>query len=129
MRDRLKEIKAIAKSMKLRLPFEPSNDNMHDLLDGIIAICEEDEGPESNNTLVVISNGVRTDLVLPQKPMVEIPEGEAVTAYLLNENWQTTGIPKRQPFQEQVQWAINKKATQIKVLLPDGSERKFKLTS
>ena len=115
MHDRLKSIRAIAKALKLRLPFEPSNDNLHDLIDAIVLLCDEqDTQPKKEGGIQWSMN---------PEIMNDKTGDSKVTAYLLNGNWHTVGIPKRQPFHEQVLWAANKGAEKIKVLA-DGQETK-----
>lgn len=152
MHDRLKSIKSIAKAIKLRLPFEPGNDNMHDLLDAIVSLCDEPFEP----ALTGLENAVTTITMttdapgwfrklaadkMKQKPSVapgskeykelflgnwnkddfRSNETTRVKAYLINEMWLVVGIPKRQPFHEQVFWCANKGATKIK-MEHDGEE-------
>lgn len=130
MHQRLKSIKSIAKALKLRLPFEPSNDNMHDLIDAIVLLCDE---PECSVETVTISPDTRTEVKMSGgvkwgvEAHVFALQGSMVTAYLLNGNWYTAGIPKRQPFHEQIEWAANKGATQVKVMA-DGQETKVSIT-
>jgi len=118
MHDRIKSIRAIAKALKLRLPFEPSNDNLHDLIDAIVLLCDESGAPKEKE-----QGGIKWSV----SAEIMNGQGSIVTAYLLNGNWYSAGIPKRQPFHEQVAWAANKGATQVKVLA-DGQETKVSIT-
>lgn len=91
---RFKDIEACAKAIKLRIPFERQYDNVFDMLDGIIELCKE--------------------------PEPELPDDYEVLQYLVGDQWLSAGIPKRQPYNEQVQWCIRKKATRLKSR-PKGS--------
>lgn len=121
MHERLKSIKAIAKTLKLRLPFEPDNDNMHDLLDGIVALCDEPVFPHVENPIVK-PDGVQWSI--NPKAIANSNDTTKMTSYLLNDKWLSVGIPKRQPFHEQVFWAANKGATKIK-MEHDGEENEI----
>lgn len=94
---RFKDIEACAKTIKLRIPFEKQYDNVFDLLDAIIELCKE---PEQE----------------------EIPDIFEITQYLVGDQWLTVGIPKRQPYNEQVQWCIRKNASRIKVRAKTGDD-------
>lgn len=113
MHDRLKSIKSIAKAIKLRLPFEPGNDNMHDLLDAIVSLCDEPvvlHEKKSDDVQVAAPVNVK-----PPKPPKASPKATVLKSYMVNDVWHVVGIPKRQPFHEQVLWASNKGADKIKV--------------
>lgn len=86
---RFKDIEACAKAIKLRIPFEKQYDNVFDMLDGIIELCNE-------------------------PVQEELPDTFEVTQYMIGDQWLAAGIPKRQPYTEQVEWCIRKKATKIK---------------
>lgn len=98
----LKQIEAAARSLKLKLPFTPECDPAHDLIDRIIELC---------------SAGATAD------PYLEILEkqydgvvGASVLQYQLHERWLSVGIPRHQPFGQQVEWCARKGATLIDVV-------------
>lgn len=124
MHERLKAIKAIAKAMKLRLPFEPSNDNMHDLIDAIVGLCDEPVMPFLENPIVK-QDGVQWSL--DPKTIANSNDTTKMTAYFLKGQWLSVGIPKRQPFHEQVFWAANKGATKVK-MSHEGLESEILIT-
>ena len=95
-KQRFKDIEACAKAIKLRIPFEKQYDNVFDMLDAIIELCNE--------------------------PVPELPDDYEVVQYLVGDQWISAGIPKRQPYLEQVQFCLRKKATRIKVKAKDGGQ-------
>lgn len=97
---RFKDIEACAKAIKLRIPFEQQYDNVFDMLDGIIELCNEPATDDQNCKVV---------------------------EYQVGENWLTVGIPIRQPYNEQVQWCIRKGASWIKVVVQrDGAPDEYR---
>lgn len=97
---RFKDIQACAKAIKLRIPFEKQYDNVFDMLDGIIELCNEPAENEENCQVV---------------------------EYQVGENWMTVGIPIRQPYIEQVEWCMRKKASWVKVVVKrDGAPDEYR---
>lgn len=94
---RFKDIEACAKAIKLRIPFEKQYDNVFDMLDGIIELCKE---PVQD----------------------ELPDDYEVVQYLVGDQWLSAGIPKRQPYHEQVQWCMRKGASKIMVRSKSGTD-------
>jgi len=135
MHERLKAIKAIAKTLRIRLPFEAANDNMHDLLEGIIALCDEPVLPHVENHTIdwhksLFESKMKQNEGVKWRMDVEHLRGSNETskmiAYHLNDQWLSIGIPKKQPFHEQVFWAANKGATKIK-MRHDGEETEIEI--
>lgn len=98
----LKQIEGLARSLKLKLSFTPEYDPAHDLIDRIIELC---------------GVSAATD------PAMEVLEkqydgvvGASVLQYQLAERWLSVGIPRHQPFGQQVAWCARKGATLIDVV-------------
>ena len=94
---RFKDIEACAKTIKLRIPFEKQYDNVFDLLDAIIELCKDSVQEELHDDYEVVQ-------------------------YLVGDQWLSAGIPKRQPYHEQVQWCIRKGAYKIMVRSKSGTD-------
>ena len=100
---RLNDIRACARSIKLRIPFEKQYDNVFDMLDGIMQLCTDALEEE-----ITISPDCTTTVTMLDPGIFE------VTQYMLDGQWLSVGIPKHQAYTEQVEWCIRKKATRMK---------------
>ena len=96
----LKQIEAAARSLKLKLPFTPECDPAHDLIDRIIELCA---GQPSDRAM---------DLI---RSKVDDVESARVSQYEKSGQWLAVGIPKHQPFLQQVEWCEHKGAAIIEV--------------
>jgi len=122
---RMKEIKLLAKAIKLRLSFEQANDDVHDMLDAIVLICEEELIRPVTAVEVVgdtlVSHVIPTIQVAQRYTIADAvlhPGFEAqVVSYRQSERgpWIKAGIPKHQSYSEQVIWSANKGAVEISV--------------
>ena len=110
---KFKDIESCAKAIKLRIPFEKQYDNVFDMLDGIIALCQDAMKEE-----VTISPDCKTTVTMVVPGLYE------VTQYMLDGQWISVGIPKHQSYLEQVQWCIRKKATKMRFRAKDTEETK-----
>ena len=110
---RLNDIRACARAIKLRIPFEKQYDNVFDMLDGIVQLCTDALEEE-----ITISPDCKTTVTMVDPGLFE------VTQYMINDQWISVGIPKHQPYVEQVEWCIRKKATRMKFRAKGAEEIK-----
>jgi hypothetical protein len=104
MKTTLIEIKRLAKAIKLRIGFSPETDEEHDLLDAIIFLCDESlpEASETHPYETAISR------------LIQGPPLDCKLKYFSKGEYSTSaGIPKHQPFHEQIDWARNKGAVKF----------------
>lgn len=102
MKDTLKQIHDAARSLKLKLPFTPECDPAHDLVDRIILLCSESAQDKALEFLRSCHENV---------------ENAQVTRYDSDGKWLSIGIPKHQPFSQQVEWCGRKGAVLIEVTM------------
>lgn len=99
----LKQIEAAARSLKLKLPFTPECDPAHDLIDRIIELCG---ASAATDPAIGFLEKQHEGLV-----------GASVTQYELKGRWLSVGLPRHQPFGQQVEWCARKGATLIEVTM------------
>jgi len=109
-----KIIQKAAEACRLRVEIAPETDAVHQMLDGIVQACEEQIAALSP----LSKAGTPSADLLPAMKAVlsRYPEsiGARVSFFETSQGAKTTtGIPAHQPLQEQVEWCIRKKATQI----------------
>jgi len=100
MSQQLKQIEAAARSLKLKLPFTPECDPAHDLIDRILLLCADHETDRA------------MDYLRARHENVEIAR---VSQYEKGGAWMAVGIPKHQPFIQQIEWCERKGATLVEV--------------
>ena len=110
MKSTLKQIEAAAKSLKLKLPFTPECDPAHDLIDRIILLCAESATDRALDML-----RARYDHV----------ESARVLQYEKDGTWLSIGIPKHQPFIQQIEWCERKGVTALDVTMAINGGGKF----
>lgn len=107
-------IQKAAKACRLRVEIASSTDAVHQMLDGIVQACTEQIAALSP----LAQSGTPSAALLPAMKAVlsRYPESIGARVSFL-ETAQgvktTTGIPAHQPLQEQIEWCMRKKATQI----------------
>jgi len=111
MSPQLKQIEAAARSLKLKLPFTPECDPAHDLIDRIIVLCSQ-SAQDTDPALEALCR------------QHEGVVGASVTRYQLDDRWLAIGIPRHQPFGQQVGWCDRKGATSIEVVIEIHSDEK-----
>lgn len=103
MSTQLKQIESAARALKLKLPFSPECDPAHDLVDRIIDLCSQ-------------SAQVDPALTLLEKEHQGII-GASVWQYEVGSRWLSVGLPRHQPFGQQIDWCARKGATIVDVVI------------
>lgn len=98
----LKQIEGLARSLKLKLAFTPEHDPAHDLIDRIIELCA---GQPSDRAMDFL------------RSKVDDVESARVSQYEKAGQLLAVGIPKHQPFLQQVEWCERKGADTIEVYM------------
>lgn len=103
-----------AEACRLRVEIAPETDAVHQMLDGIVQACIEQIAALSRPE----QSGTPSAALLPAMKAVlsRYPEsiGARVSFFETSQGAKTTtGIPAHQPLQEQIEWCMRKKATQI----------------
>lgn len=99
----LKQIESAARALKLKLPFTPECDPAHDLIDRIIELCSQ-------------SAPVHPALALLEQKHEGVV-GASVLQYELAGRWLSVGLPRHQPFGQQIEWCARKGATLVDVVI------------
>lgn len=100
MKSTLKQIEEAAKSLKLKLPFTPECDPAHDLIERIIELC----GSQTSDRAMDVLRG-----------KIDSVESARVSKYEKSGQWLAVGIPKHQPFLQQIEWCERKGAATVEV--------------
>lgn len=103
MSTQLKQIESAARALKLKLPFSPECDPAHDLVDRIIDLCSQ-------------SAQVDPALTLLEKEHEGVV-GASVWQYEIAGRWLAVGLPRHQPFGQQIEWCARKGATLVDVVI------------
>jgi hypothetical protein len=106
----LKQIEAAARALKLKLPFTPDCDPAHDLVDRIIHLCSQ-------------SAQVDPALALLEKNHEGVV-GASVIRYQLDERWLAVGIPRHQPFGQQIDWCTRKGVANVEIVIEIHTDEK-----
>lgn len=109
-----KIIQKAAEACRLRVEIAPETDAVHQMIEGIVQACEEQILALSP----LAQSGTPSAALLPAMKAVlgRYPEsiGARVSFFETSQGAKTTtGIPAHQPLQEQIEWCMRKKATQI----------------
>lgn len=113
-----KIIQKAAEACCLRIEISPETDAVHQMLEGIVQTCSEQILALSP----LAQPGTPSAALLPAMKAVlgRYPEsiGARVSFFETEAGAKTTtGIPAHQPLQEQIEWCMRKKATQIALLV------------
>lgn len=108
-------IQKAAEACRLRVEIAPDTDPVHQMLEGVIEACGQQIAAL---TPLTKPSGADSAALLPaMKAVLSLhPEstGARVSFFETEAGAKTTtGIPAHQPLQEQVEWCMRKKATQI----------------
>lgn len=108
-------IQRAAEACRLRVEIAPDTDAVHQMLEGVIGACGQQIAAL---TPLTKPSGADSAALLPALKAVlsRYPEsiGARVSFFETETGVKTTtGIPAHQPLQEQIEWCMRKKATQI----------------
>lgn len=107
-------IQKAAEACRRRVEIAPETDAVHQMIEGIVQAC----GEQIVALLPLAQTGTPSAALLPAMKAVlsRYPESiEARVSFFETEAGAktTTGIPAHQPLQEQIEWCMRKRATQI----------------
>lgn len=118
-------IQKACEACRLRVKIAPDTDPVHQMLEGMIEACGQQIAAL---TPLTKSSGADSAALLPAMKAVLSRHPEAINALVgffqtSKRVEETTGIPRHQPLQEQVEWCVRKKATQITLRVLFEGER------
>lgn len=118
-------IRNAAEACRVRVEISRGTDPVHQMLEGIAQTCNEQIAALAPLTK---PSGADSAALLPAMKAVLSRHPEAINALVgffetSKRVEETTGIPRHQPLQEQVEWCVRKKATQITLRVLFEGER------